>query len=179
MSQQYSDVILLSGGVDSAFLAVTVPPEIRPGLALFVDYGQPAAKMERRAATVIAERMYLDFKVVNVDGMPLGDMGQWQSGAAVVPARNLWLISIAAAFGKTVWIGASPEDHADYDDCRPVFLDHLSLSMGRGCGGAVKYSTATRNHRVGILRKRGVDVLAWSCYSAGPEPCGQCASCSQ
>ena len=174
----YSDVILLSGGVDSAFLAITVAPDIAPGLALFVDYGQPSIKRERRAASAIADRVGLDFKELKVDGLELGGMDEWESGLAIVPARNAWLISLAAAFGKNVWIGASPSD-ADYPDCQPVFLGQFSVALNQAYGSCVSYSPATREHRLRVLAEHGYDEITWSCYGAGDNPCGQCASCSQ
>lgn len=177
--KRYSDVVLLSGGVDSSYLAFTIKPERSPAMALFVDYGQPAAKKEERSARVMAKAALLDFGKVSVHGLPLGDMSDWETGAAVVPARNLWLIAIGAAYGDRVWIGCVPEDFEDYADCRPKFLHDMGVAMNRAYGATVAYSPATRAERVNFLRENELDPFAWSCYGPGPKPCGQCASCSQ
>lgn len=176
--KRYSDVILLSGGVDSTYLAATVKPVRPPGLALFVDYGQPSAKKENAAAATLAKACLLDFRTVQVRGLPLGKMDEWSSGPAVVPARNLWMIALAAAFGETIWIGAAPQDWADYADCRRPFLDSLDRSL-RLLGSTLRYSLVEREARVTHLRDVGFEAYTWSCYGPGPKPCGQCASCSQ
>lgn len=173
----YSDVILLSGGVDSAFLALTVEPE-SDVLTLFVDYGQPSRNREHRAALTIAAGLMIEFKTLTVKGIPLGNMDAWSAGLAIVPARNAWLIALASAFGRNVWIGASPSD-ADYPDCQPIFLEKMAQALDEAYGACVSYSPATREERVKALAEFGYDQVAWSCYGAGPEPCGQCASCSQ
>ena len=120
----------------------------------------------------------IEFKTLTVKGIPLGNMNAWHAGLAIVPARNAWLIALASAFGENVWIGASPSD-ADYPDCQPIFLEKMSQALEQAYGVCVSYSSATREERVKALSVFGFDEVAWSCYGAGPEPCGQCASCSQ
>ncbi len=176
---RYSDVILLSGGVDSTFLCFQVKPDKAPALALFVDYGQPAARMEERCARRVAKAAKLDFDFVKVAGLPLGDMSDWQTGPSVVPARNLWLIALAAAFGRTVWLGAVPEDWSDYADCRPSFLSNLDDAMRTAYDAEVRWAYEDRAARVAYLEEHGHALLVWSCYGPGPEPCGACASCKQ
>ena len=61
-------VLLLSGGLDSAALAVM----IRPTLALFVDYGQKPREAESRAARAVAALLNIPFTLVR---LPLGDLG--------------------------------------------------------------------------------------------------------
>ena len=177
-ARRYTDVVLLSGGIDSTFVAAELKATQAPGLALFVDYGQPSAKKENQAAATIAKALLLDFRTVQVRGLPLGAMAEWQSGPAVVPARNLWMISLAAAFGDRVWIGCAPQDWTDYADCRTAFLDSLHHSL-RLIGSSVYYSLADRSQRIARLTSIGLEEYTWSCYGPGPKPCGQCASCSQ
>lgn len=171
-----SDVLLFSGGVDSAYLLETVTPEDGIGVALFVDYGQPAAEQERRAVSVMARRSNWMIKTVSIAGMPLGEMAAGV-GMHIVPARNVWLISIAAAFGRHVWIGCAPQDR-EYEDCRLSFLSLMDDALG-AIGGQVHWSNTTRDKRVALLKDRDVIQYCWSCYGSGPEPCGECKSCTQ
>ena len=168
--------VLLSGGVDSAFagFAVGEGPTIT---GVFVDYGQPARAREFEAALAIASEFRWKFSQVRVLGMPLGQMADGV-GAHVVPARNVWLISLAAAFGSEVWIGCAPQDERDYEDCRLGFLDSAD-KMLRTIGLRLNWSNMHRSCRIAWLARRGVLDLCWSCYGPGPEPCGDCASCRQ
>lgn len=173
-----SGVLLLSGGVDSAFLLF----QERLRLAVFVDYGQPAAADESRAAHLLATYRGCSIQSVALKNAPLGDMGSG-TAAHVVPARNLWLISLAFAHclpgeDEDVWIGAAPNDEADYADCRCDFLDafgDVSKSLGFG---RVRYSHRRREERVFSLLQEGVLHLTQSCYYGDPA-CGECPSCLQ
>lgn len=171
-----STAVLLSGGVDSAFAAYCVG-EHGSTVAVFVDYGQPAAAMELRAAHALADSFGWGFREVKIGGMPLGQMASG-IGPHIVPARNLWLISIAAAFAERVWIGCAPQDLAQYADCRPDFLNAMSDAMLE-LRRYVEWSDFPRSGRAAWLARRGVLDLCWSCYGPGPEPCGKCASCLQ
>lgn len=168
-------VILMSGGVDSAYLAKFVE---RNALCLFVDYGQPARVQERNSAWGLAKNLMLGWAEVTVYGMPMGDMDDWKSGACVVPARNLWLTSLAAAFGDEVWIGCAPQDERDYEDCRLHFLEDLNTAM-RSIGRTLRWSNAPRPERVEWLSEKNLLDMTWSCYGPGPTACEECASCRQ
>lgn len=169
-----SAAVLLSGGVDSAYLGKLVEGK---ATAVFVDYGQPSALMERGASQTIARALGWYWAIVTVRPMPLGDMDTL-TGACVVPARNLWLTSIAAAFGDEVWIGAAPQDQRDYEDCRLHFLASLDDAM-RTIHRRLRWTNASREERVKWLKANNLLAMTWSCYGPGPEPCGECASCRQ
>jgi len=153
-------------------------PAYETGLALFVDYGQPAAKKERSAARIMAKSGGNSFAEIKVSGMPLGDMIEGSNGPCVVPARNLWLISLAAAFGKQIWIGCAPQDERDYEDCRLEFLHAGDLHL-QTLGKRLNWSPSGRDERIEKLKELNLYDYVWSCYGAGPSPCGTCASCTQ
>lgn len=167
------ELLLLSGGVDSA--AVLVQQRRELDLALYVDYGHPAAMQEYRAASRLCAEFVLPLRKVSVLGAPLGDMEK-RRGARVVPARNVWLIALAAAFGDSIWIGCAPQDHAEYADCREDFLVAMSETMGL-LGKKLLWSRATRKERIETLGE--LAGVCWSCYEAGNQPCGECPSCKQ
>lgn len=168
-------VFLLSGGVDSAFCACSM--RVNPGdVGLFVDYGQPASFQEEKAAKRIADWCGLEFEVVRVLGVCLGDM-EFGVAAHVVPARNLFLIGLAANHGDEIIIGAAPQDRGNYPDCREPFLSRVNEVLNLAYGKSVIWSTSGREQR---LKKLGsLAELCWSCYQGGETPCGDCPSCLQ
>ena len=190
-------VVLLSGGVDSAFLLSKSrlrqlgPRRNRTGMLcpVFVGYGQPSEKSEWLAAQQLAEAMRVPILRIDVTGIDLGDMA-WGVDARIVPARNMWLIALAAAcvppakgdvpqlgFSENeVWIGAAPQDHADYPDCREGFLSAMRVAALR-IGVDLRWPDATREERVEHLREQNLLSLTHSCYS--DVPCGECPSCLQ
>jgi len=202
--KQYNRVVLLSGGVDSAYILHKVTRKFVEGgprarssslgvgdktVALFVDYGQPSASAEWLSAQAIAEAVCVPISRVDVAGVGLGDMGN-REGARVVPARNLWLIALAAAFlpvsappipqvgfsRDQVWIGAAPQDHDDYLDCREIFLEEMRRSMLL-LGNDLRWSDAAREERVLCLETSTLLELTHSCYEE--VACGECPSCLQ
>ena len=176
---KYDHVFLCSGGVDSAYLTLTRRPRYESGLALFVNYQQPAAKKERAAAKMMAKSGKCEFAEVVVSGLPLGDMIEGSIGPCVVPARNLWLISLAAAFGTQIWIGCAPQDERDYEDCRLEFLSAGDLHL-QTLGKRLNWSQDSRQTRIDKLTELNLIDYVWSCYGPGnPGPCGECASCKQ
>lgn len=168
-------VFLLSGGIDSAYCAHSM--HVNPGdVGLFVDYGQPAAIPEEKSARRVAERCGLEFRVVRVQGVCLGDM-EFGVAARVVPARNLFLVGLAANHGDEVIIGAAPQDQADYADCRELFLYRSDYLLHDVYGKELTWSIASRGTRVNSLGT--LAELCWSCYEGGEKPCGGCPSCLQ
>ena len=172
-------VVLLSGGVDSAYLLTTVA---EPAIALFVNYGQPSVIWEHRSAIALARHFGFGLVDVRISGLKLGQMERGD-GACIVPARNLALISVAANHAAAgngpgeVWIGCAPQDHLEYPDCREPFLDLVDSSLHLGSEVRLRRSKATRDERLDALGTAA--EMCWSCYGSGPEQCGECASCRQ
>lgn len=119
-------------------------------------------------------------RVVHTFGLDLGDMGA-EAGARVVPCRNAILLALTAnaarAMGGTqLVIGATSEDQADYDDCRPGFITGMAKVLGVSVAapllGWSKPLVISQAREMGLTRSD-----SWSCYGAGPAPCGECPSC--
>ena len=112
-------VLLLSGGVDSAFLLSKsrlgeLPASKGTLCPVFIGYGQPSEKSEWLAAQALADAMQVPIMRLDVSGIDLGDMG-WEVGARIVPARNMWLIALAAscvpaAKGDVPQLGFAPTE---------------------------------------------------------------------
>lgn len=191
------NVLLSSGGLDSAVIAATVETPLH----LFVDYGQRAADHERRASSRIAAEYAAARHEVVIDGYDvlapsvLTGMPGFSVGTdTVVPNRNAMLISIGVALaqstgGGIVYLGCNADDHATYPDCRPDFLHAASELAKMATGGAVTVqaplSWLTKSRIGDIAREYSVPVDdTWSCYTpaklallGADVQCGNCNAC--
>lgn len=95
----FTEVVLVSGGVDSTLAAHYYPVAKR----LFVDYGQPYAQMERKAVRDIFGKV----KEVKVSGFDLGDQDSF------VPCRNLMLATLGVQFGARIIFGGMKDDNVE------------------------------------------------------------------
>ncbi len=169
------NIVLYSGGVDSTVVAVqAIHAGLTPDL-LFIDYGQPARRAERHAATQISAKLELRLRTLVVDGVHPPSRGE-------IPFRNALLITVAAAAvptAGTIVIGI--HGGTGYADCTPEFISQMQAVFGLHGGD--------RPELVGpLIRYQKPDVLAiaadlqipfeltHSCES-GDSPCGTCNSC--
>lgn len=124
-----------------------------------------------------------------------------------VPLRNTFFLTLAAAslesrvldaieneghapddIDPVLYIAANALDYSGYPDCRPEFYETITETLRLGSKIGTQYGRAIRIEtplidkskadiaRLGISLGAPLDV-SWSCYSAGPAPCGQCDSC--
>ena len=173
-------VVLLSGGIDSIVCAELARRGGELAGCVFVDYGHPAQQQEGWKAFAYCGARGIPLKVVHAFGIDLGDMGS-ALGARVVPNRNAILLALAANAaralgGDSVCIGANDADQHFYRDCRPVFFRSMSLAIAmRIDTPLVKMS---KREIIDMAREFGLtEADTWSCYGAGPKPCGACPSC--
>lgn len=182
-----SVVVLLSGGLDSVVLATMARRAGKLAVAVFVDYGQPAAEQERLAAQRWAGKTRTNLVEISTR-IPGTEELEDKTGPCVVPCRNLILVSLAASVAVEwgaveVWYGATAADQADYIDCRPSYAEAMSVALS-GFGVSVHVPlTGMRRGDICVLAKAlEVDVKdTWSCYEpkADGQPCGVCSSCRQ
>lgn len=162
------DLILLSGGHDSANLIRISNLDGRDCCALFVDYGQPAAARELVASVQITDHYNVRL-IQRTMFTPASDGCEWLG-------RNMALIGLAMPVAleqgcKRILIGCTQEDHDRFPDCRPEFISMMDKAAQQGYGVEV----------VAPLTMRPSYIVegTWSCYGAGPKPCGKCLSCQQ
>jgi 7-cyano-7-deazaguanine synthase len=113
--------------------------------------------------------------------------------ATYVPARNLIFLSVAMGVAEArdadaVYLGVNALDYSGYPDCRPEFVESFrataALALKRGVEGRpVDIRTPlidlTKAGIVRLGREVGAPLhLSWSCYQAGPAPCGRCDACA-
>jgi 7-cyano-7-deazaguanine synthase len=124
-----------------------------------------------------------------------------------VPLRNTFFLTLAAAslesrvldvieneehppdnIEPVLYIAANALDYSGYPDCRPEFYDtitetlRLGSKIGTQYGCAIRIETPLIDKSKADIARLGVSLgapleVSWSCYSAGPTPCGHCDSC--
>lgn len=136
-------LVLLSGGMDSATVLALAVRRAGPVHALTMVYGQRHAR-EVRAARALARRFRVDRHVVirlpigrELDSVlthrrrpvPPGSTTRPNSRipSTYVPARNTIFLSVALGYAEShrlahIWIGANAVDYSGYPDCRPAYF---------------------------------------------------------
>lgn len=104
-----------------------------------------------------------------------------------VPNRNGVLLNIAAAYAEAlkashIVFGANATEGETFPDNSVAFLDALNQSLSYSTLSQVQVlapvATLTKAQMVTYAKQNNVPLhLIWSCYDAGPEPCGECPSC--
>jgi 7-cyano-7-deazaguanine synthase len=128
----------------------------------------------------------------------LDDLSVTRSSAKSVwvPNRNGVLLNIGAAYAEKlgaehVVVGFNREEAMTFPDNSEAFLKLASLSFSLSTLSAVQahsYTSAMDKREIVKAlsgKKFGSHALdfpfelLWSCYEAGPVPCGQCESCQR
>ncbi len=183
------DLLLLSGGMDSAAIAYWK----RPARALTIDYGQRPAAAEVRAAAKICSSLQIDHHVVRIDCTALGSGDM--AGTAVSrlaptpewwPFRNQMLLTFAAAYAvqvdaRRLVIGTLRSDRVNADGS-PEFLDAMDRVLRLQEGGIRLIAPARRFTAAGLILRSGIPtrLLRWShsCHVAN-HACGHCRGCNK
>ncbi|MFY9717580.1 MAG: 7-cyano-7-deazaguanine synthase QueC [Thermoplasmata archaeon] len=201
------NLVLLSGGMDSATCLALAVGTGSVTHALTVEYGQRHAR-ELRAARALVRRFGIDRHTeLRLPLGPLLDSALTHrsrrlptSGprggripSTYVPARNTILLAVALGYAEShrlnaIWLGANAIDYSGYPDCRPDFLRafervaRLGTKAGRVGRRPIRVrAPLLRLSKAEIVRlgeRIGVPwELTWSCYAGGRRPCGTCDSC--
>ena len=169
-------VLMMSGGIDSTVCLYAEQFDV----ALFVDYGQPAALVEWRISQELSWRKckWLPTKIgaPGISGL-LGEVDSTPQ-SAVVPGRNTLFIGLAALIGaRSVTLGCNGDDQAAFPDCRRKVLEPVALA----CGVELRLPLCnlTKREVVAKGRKLGAPIAATiSCYRGQSPGWGTCAACS-
>lgn len=124
-----------------------------------------------------------------------------------VPLRNTFFLALAAAYLESqvlyaievervpqeevearIFMAPNAIDYSGYPDCRPEYFQKMSDSLAYGSklwtqyGVPINVETPIIHMSKGEIVHLGIDLKApleytWSCYHAGPAPCGRCDSC--
>lgn len=174
--RQGSTLVLASGGVDSSTLLwLSVQQRLEP-VALFVDFGQPAAEAENNAIASICEGLNVPWRRVQYAGSKFG--------AGEIRGRNAFLLHVALlefpSDSGIVVLGI--HSGTDYADCSPGFMEIMGRSYGRQTGGTIVATAPfldwTKRDVYHLANELGVPIAqTYSCESSN-SPCGQCDSCT-
>ena len=174
--RQGSTLVLASGGVDSSTLLwLSVQQGLEP-VALFVDFGQPAAEAESNAIASICEGLKVPWRRVQYAGSKFG--------AGEIRGRNAFLLHVALlefpSDSGIVVLGI----HAgtDYADCSPEFMQIMGRSYGLYTGGTIiavaPFLDWTKPDVYRLANELGVPIAQTHSCEASNSPCGKCDSCA-
>lgn len=199
-------VIVASGGMDSATLAYYYASKGYQLTLVGFNYGQ-RHKKELDYLKLIGERLEAEVKIVDLSNLasalhgssltsldvevPDGHYAEETMRATVVPNRNAIMLSIATGIAvaegaSIVATGVHAGDHYIYPDCRPAFIDALSIAFKVGTDGhapedfalVAPFVEITKADIAALGRELNVDyTLTWSCYKGGQYHCGRCGTC--
>ena len=168
-------LVLASGGVDSSTLLWLLAEQDLSPVALFVNYGQAAAKAESAAVARVCKAVGAPLRNVRYSGMSFG--------SGEIRGRNAYLLHTALiefpASSGVVALGI----HAGtgYADCSPEFVDVMQRSYDFHTGGEVTVAAPfldwTKEQVYALAAQLKVPLeQTYSCESAS-QPCGECQSC--
>lgn len=195
-------VVLHSGGLDSTVLLYYLASLGHQVLPLAINYNQRHQK-ELQSATMIAAHMETKLQLVDLSSLqpllagssqtdgeievPEGHYSDNNMRVTVVPNRNMILLSIATAYAisnkaNIVAYAAHAGDHAQYPDCRAVFIAALENAI-RFCDYNppvlfAPFSERAKADVVSLGHSLKVPFeLTWSCYKGQDVHCGKCGTC--
>jgi 7-cyano-7-deazaguanine synthase len=170
-------LVLLSGGIDSCATLALYRRRAEPVVAMFVEYGQTAAKHEHAAAARVAE-----YYETNVRTATLTGLGNFHEG--YIRGRNALLLQVAltAAPFEVGQIAIGLHAGTSYPDCSPFFVSEMQRSFDVYCSGRLRvvapFIDDDKRSVVEFCRESAVPLhLTYSCERGTMPPCGTCLSC--
>jgi 7-cyano-7-deazaguanine synthase len=116
-----------------------------------------------------------------------GLAAQASAAAVWVPNRNGLLVNVAAVYAEAldcegVIVGFNAEEGATFPDNTPGFVAAAEAFFSYSTRGGCRLLSPTLSLRKAEIVRAGRAAGAplgdlWSCYEAGPLPCGACESC--
>ncbi len=174
-AQGRTEVVLLSGGMDSTTaLALACSASLQVS-ALFVDYGQSSASSEAAAAAAVADHYSVPYRILRLAGLSFS--------AGEIRGRNALLVHCAlVAFpAETGIVIIGIHGGTSYRDCNPDFVTLMQRSFDFHCDGRLAIAAPFADQLKGdvynlALQLKAPLALTYSC-EAGNVPCGRCLSC--
>ena len=170
-------LVLLSGGIDSAATLAMYRRRSASVSALFVDYGQASASLERAASARVAQHYAASLAEVRCAGL-----GTFAGG--YVRGRNALLLHVALTVAPFEEGQVAIGIHAGtpHVDCSPRFVDDMQRSFDLYCNGRVRVVAPFVDHDkravIAFCRENDVPIaLTYSCQLGVDPPCRSCMSC--
>jgi 7-cyano-7-deazaguanine synthase len=171
-------LVLLSGGIDStACLAYHLNRQARVS-ALFIDFGQPAARQEAKASRRVCKHY----------GVPLETLRCRSEGKkfkdGLILGRNAFLLFAGLTFlpEKSGLVCYGAHAGTGYYDCSPQFVRSARKIIQAYSQGSIDLSvpflTFSKRQVVEYGRAACAPLDAtYSCERGGAKPCRRCATC--
>lgn len=171
-------LVLLSGGLDSSACVCFYVSDGFKVDTLFFDYGQPAAKEERRAATAISTH----YRTSHRD---IGIVGSAPKKSGIIQGRNAFLFLSAFTEWvnkRTGLIAIGIHAGTRYPDCSAQFISSVQnifnlYSDGRILAAAPFVNWSKRDIWEYCRTQKIPIELTYSCQAGGKTTCGKCDSC--
>lgn len=176
-------VLLSSGGLDSWLLAHE--PELEGAVHVFVDIGQKYVDKEMLSAMMLAKELDAPFEFVEGP-----DLAQYEHSTGIIPFRNAQMIMLAALYGEQIYFGVIADEINS--DKSPEFVQAMQSvlnishrpqywTVGKTYNIETPFRQTTKSELVRRFLANGGDLqkllTSVSCYDAGEQHCGRCASC--
>lgn len=169
--------VLVSGGIDSAAVLAFFLRErfdVRP---LFVDFGQPAAKQELRAARAVCKHYGVRLSVMTVRSQMTFSVGE-------IPGRNAFLVFAAVLVSgmRPGIIATGIHEGPPYYDCTEGFLKSTQAVVDGYAAGRIKVAAPFLKWGKQVIWEfcktfRVPVESTYSCEKGGVRACGKCLSC--
>ena len=168
-------LVLASGGADSSTLLWLAAAQGLAPTALFVDFGQPAAKAEGEALAKICGKLCVPWRRVVYRGT--------RFGSGEIRGRNAHLLHIALMefSSRSGVVALGIHAGTGYADCSPEFMELMQRSYEFHASGAIVLEAPflhwTKQEVLRLAVKLKVPLpLTYSC-EAGNTQCERCRSC--
>lgn len=197
-----TDLVLLSGGMDSTTAAALSADHGTLGATIGVLYGQRHNR-ELASAAAVANHYGVPFHLLDLTSwgslltgsaltdptvpVPHGHYADESMKATIVPNRNATMLMAAAGVAiahghDRVVTAVHAGDHPVYPDCRPQFIQAADLAVNLATDGAVGIAAPFVFATKAGIATIGYDLdvpydLTWSCYEGGDTHCGRCGTC--
>lgn len=185
-------VCLASGGLDSSVLMMMLQKMKHEILPLHIDYGQNSSVMERRALKKVCRLLKIKPMIINAS-----EVGKITTGITsqskltmenpLFPARNLMLLSIAAAYAisKSVFtISIGSTDNSIFPDQHERFMKKTEQLLNIATGTHLKILTPlirlNKREVISLAKKHTFPLeITYSCHVGKQKPCGKCLNCKE
>ncbi len=171
-------LVLMSGGIDSAACAHFLKRTGHNVRALFLNYGQRAARAEEVAAKKLSSELGLTLSTA------VATVGR-SFGPGEIVGRNAYLIIAAMLCGScegTGSIALGIHSGTEYYDCTPAFVTLIDRLVAEHTDGRRRviapFLAWTKGAVLNYYVEAGLRLHdAYSCEAGELPPCGTCLSC--
>lgn len=199
-------LVIASGGLDSTVVATYYVQKMFHVELLHFDYGCRASEREAKAVENIAKSLGCDHTLLgslkafypafpgsgpllNRESKISKSIEGSEYAHEWVPARNLVMLSLAAAFAEmhgyhVIALGNNLEESGSYPDNEEQFTFLMNKAMDYAVqnGYSLKIESPVGHLMKHDIVKMGYELEApfehtWSCYEGGQEHCGDCGPC--